>query len=282
MNHPVIDTHQHLWDPGVFRYSWMDGFPALGQKAMLEEYQQAAVDLNIVQTVYVDTDVDECDREREIRAILALSDNPLSGIAGVVAGAKLEKEDPFVHFGSLAGHPKLKGVRRVLHTQPDDLSRQLQFVENVRSLSSRQWSFDLCVLARQLLLARELVEKCPDVSFILDHCGCPDVKAGTLDPWRDDLRELSLLPNVACKVSGLVAYADPKSWSAEDLKPFFKHVVACFGWDRLMWGGDWPVCKLTASLKEWLEAAVVLTADATEEQRLGFFAGNARRIYRLG
>lgn len=281
MSDSIVDTHQHLWNPEILRYSWMDGFPVINRRSMIEEYRAATAGLNITQTVYVDTDVDEADMGREIEMIFSLADDPANGIAGIVAGAKMEKADAFEHLARWEKHPKLKGIRRVLHTQPDELSRQAQFRESVGRLAQRGWSFDLCVLARQLPVARELVEAFPDVSFILDHCGVPDIKGRTLEPWSADIRNLSQRPNVACKVSGLVAYADPENWTVEDFRPFFAHVVECFGWDRLMWGGDWPVCTLTASLKDWLGAARQLTETATDEQRRKFFRDNACRIYRL-
>ena len=160
----------------------------------------------------------------------------------------------------LSGHPKLKGVRRILHTHPDELGQGKMFIENVARLETYGLSFDFCVLARQLPVAINLASKCPGVAFVLDHCGVPEVKDQVLDPWREHIRELSKLPNVACKISGLVAYADPANWKAEDLRPFVEHVIESFGWDRVMFGSDWPVCNLTASYTAVGGNAVVLTA----------------------
>lgn len=281
MSYAIIDAHQHLWDPETFRYSWMEDFPGIRYRAMMDEYGTASAGVNIVQTIYVDTDVDESDLEREMALIFSLADESGSRLGGIVAGAKLEKTEPFAHLAPWLSHPKLKGIRRVLHTQPDELSRASIFRENMQELQRRSWSFDLCVLPNQLPLARDLVGSFPDISFVLDHCGIPDVRGGVLESWSRDLKELSDLPNVVCKVSGLVTYVDSKNWSVEDLRPFFERALACFGWDRLLWGGDWPMCTLSIGLKNWVAAAVTLTGEATEEQRRRFFAENARRIYRL-
>lgn len=278
---PVIDTHQHLWDPAAFRYSWMNDFPTIRRRMMIEEYRQALEGANVAQTVYVDTDVDEVDLAAEIEMIFSLAEDPANRIGGIVAGAKLETPDFFTHLEKYTRHPKLKGLRRVLHTQPDELSQTPQFIQNVESLSSRGLSFDLCVLPRQLPLALRLVQKCPAVTFVLDHCGVPDVKGQALDPWREGIRLLAAEPNITCKVSGLVAYADPEKWTVDDFRPFVGHVIECFGWNRVMWGGDWPVCTLTATLRQWLDAALSLTSAATCEQRENFFGGNAVKIYRL-
>ena len=143
-------------------------------------------------------------------------------------------------------------------------------------------SFDLCVLARQLSRATDLARRCPDVKFILDHCGVPDVKGRGLDPWRADLAKLAELPNVvACKISGLVAYADPANWTTSDLRPFVDHAVQSFGHDRVMFGSDWPVCTLTCTYAKWVLAALELTSDWSARDREKFFSANPRRVYRL-
>jgi len=107
------------------------------------------------------------------------------------------------------------------------------------------------------------------------------VKGRELDPWRDLIAELASLPNVTCKISGLVAYADPATWSAGDLRPWFEHVIAQFGWDRVVWGGDWPVSTTTATLAQWVEATRELTGRASDDQRAKLFQRNAERVYRI-
>jgi predicted TIM-barrel fold metal-dependent hydrolase len=154
-------------------------------------------------------------------------------------------------------------------------------VENLRQLPDFGFTFDLLVLARQLPLARALVRPLPEVTFVLDHCGVPDINSGVLDPWREHITALADAPNVHCKVSGLVAYTDPSGWTVDDLRPWFNHVVDAFGWERIVWGGDWPVCTLAAPLSRWVAASHELTAHATEDQRARFFHANAERLYRL-
>ncbi len=281
MSLPIVDTHQHLWAPQQFSYTWMKGEPSIRKRSLIEEYREATRGFDIVRTVYVDTDVDEQDLAAEARLIFSLADDPANRLDGAVMGAKMEKADPLSHLQPYLKHPKLKGIRRILHTQPDELSQQPQFIANVQSLTDHNLSFDLCVLARQLPLALKLVRQCPRVNFIVDHCGVPDIKGGGMDPWRAHLRSIAGEPNVTCKISGLVAYVDPKSWKAEDLRPYIEHTIACFGWDRVMWGGDWPVCTLTCSLADWLNTALALTLSASTDQRDRLFRRNAERVYRL-
>jgi predicted TIM-barrel fold metal-dependent hydrolase len=216
----------------------------------------------------------------ETRHILAMSEqnNPLEG---VVACGRPEHPNFKAYLEKIVGHPKLKGIRRVLHTQPDHVGQSPVFIENVRLLEQYGLSYDIAVLAHQLSVATNLVRECPGVSFILDHCGGPRVKEKLIDPWRRHIEEISRFPNVVCKVSGLVAYADPENWTPEDLRPYVDHVIQCFGWDRVMFGSDWPVCTLSATYREWVEALLSLTRDAEESDRRKLFYENAMRIYRL-
>ncbi len=277
----IIDTHQHLWDLKRFKLPWLDSLPALNRSYLMKDYLDAAKNANIEKSVYLEVNVVEDQLLDEAHTILKLADDPANPLAGVVAGGFPENTDFRKYLDQIAGHKKLKGIRRVLHTMPDDHSRTPLFAENVRALKQYGLSFDLCFQAKQLPAGIALVEKCPDVQFILDHCGVPDVKGKALDPWRAHIKQLAAFPNVACKVSGLVAYADPKNWTVNDLRPFADHVLACFGWDRVMWGSDWPVCTLSASFQQWVDASLELTRSASEADRHKLFYANADRIYRL-
>jgi predicted TIM-barrel fold metal-dependent hydrolase len=277
----IIDTHQHLWDLDLFRYSWLDGLPALNRSFHMSDYLSAAKGLNVVKSVHLEADVDEPYMLDETRHLLALADQLDNPLDGVVACGRPESEDFRAYLDKIAGHPKLKGIRRVLHTQADDVSQNVTFIKNVTALASYGLSFDICVLARQLPIAIKLVSKCPDVFFVLDHCGVPQVKEKNLDPWRAHITEIASFPNVSCKISGLVAYADPKRWTSEDLRPFVEHAITSFGWDRVLFGSDWPVCTLSASYQQWVEALKAITQGTDEVNRRKLFYDNAVRVYRL-
>jgi predicted TIM-barrel fold metal-dependent hydrolase len=246
----------------------------------MKDYIAAARGLEVAKSVFVEADVDESHMVDETRWILSLAEQD-SLLEGVIACARPEKPDFKKFLNQITGHRKLKGIRRVLHTQSDNLGEAPVFVENIRLLEQYDLSFDICVLDRQLPVAVNLVRECPGVSFILDHCGIPHVKERVLDPWRKHIEEISKYPNIVCKISGLVAYADPENWTPEDLRPCVEHVIGCFGWDRVMFGSDWPVCTLSASFKEWVEALCFLTRFAEESNRRKLFCGNAERVYRL-
>jgi len=276
----LIDTHQHLWDLRQFPYSWCAGIPLLNRNFLLDDYLAAAKDTGIEKTIFVECDVDEPHALAEARHIQLLAEkNPM--IAGIVGGGRPERKDFPDHLDALLKLRKLRGLRRVLHVVPDEISQSALFAENIRRLAQHHLTFDICVLARQLPLAIALATRCPQVQFILDHCGVPDVKGRAFEPWSSRLKELAALSNVACKISGLIAYANTKHWTPEDLRPWAERAVDYFGWDRVVWGGDWPVCNLTASLKQWIGAAEHLFSSATELQRAQLFYKNAERIYHV-
>jgi predicted TIM-barrel fold metal-dependent hydrolase len=277
----IVDTHQHLWDLDLFHYSWLDSLPALNRSFRMPDYLEAAKGLNVVKSVHLEADVDEPYMLDETRHLLALADQLDNPLEGIVACGRPESKDFRSYLDKIAVHPRLKGIRRVLHTQPDEVGQGATFINNVAALSSYGLSFDLCVLARQLPIAINLVSKCPDVVFILDHCGVPQVKERNLDPWRSYIADIAQFPNVCCKISGLVAYADPERWTTEDLRPFVEHAIASFGWDRLLFGSDWPVCTLSARYQQWVEALRAITQAAGEVNQRKLFHDNAVRVYRL-
>lgn len=277
----IVDTHQHLWDKDLFHYAWLEPLPKLDRSFRLSDYSDATRGLEIDKTVFVECDVDEAQVMEEALHALRLANDAGNRIAGVVASGRPEKDGFKTYLDKVSGHSKLKGIRRILHTHPDELGQAKTFIENVGRLESYGLSFDICVLARQLPVAINLASKCPHVAFVLDHCGVPEVKDQVVDPWRGHIRELSKLPNVACKISGLVAYANPANWRAEDLRPFVDHVIESFGWDRVMFGSDWPVCNLAASYRQWVETVLSLTHAAGEANQIKLFHDNALRIYRL-
>ncbi|KAB2874303.1 MAG: amidohydrolase family protein [Bauldia sp.] len=272
----IIDTHCHLVYPDRLRYPWLDSVPALNHPFPVEAYRRQAEQAGITDTIHMEVDVAEADMAAETKMVTALD-----GIAAVIAACRPEHAGFPAYVEQAAANPKLKGFRRVLHTEPDDLAAAPGFAENVARLAAYGFTFDLCALPRQLPVVAGLARRCPDVQFILDHCGIPDVKAGALDPWRDHITAIAALPNVACKISGVVAYADPAGWTVDDLRPFVEHCIEAFGFDRVVWGSDWPVCTLTADLVRWVAATHALVAGASDDEKARLFGLNAERIYGL-
>ena len=276
MTPSIIDTHLHLVDRNRLRYPWLADVPRLDRDFPLQEYLAEAQGLGIGQALHMEVDVAAEDQEAETAWVSRLG----PPVVAAIASCRPESADFAASLDRIAASPFVRGLRRILHTAPDELAQAPLVTENLRRLSAHGLSFDLCVLARQLPIAIQLVRACPDVQFILDHCGVPDVAAQALDPWRDGITRLAALPNVACKISGIVAYAGA-DWTTADLRPFVDHCIEAFGWDRVVWGSDWPVCTLTADLTRWVRATHELTSGCTDHELARLLSLNARRIYRL-
>ena len=278
----MIDTHLHLWNPDLFDYPWLAGISSLNREHGLAEYRQACGSTPIDSSLFVECNAGPDSTLKEARWALDLASNPENKIAGVVASIWPERENFLEDLNALSGHPQLKGIRRVLHTEPDELSRSTQFRKNLQRLTGPDLSFELCLLERQLPVGIELVDACPDVRFVLDHCGVPDIAAGSPGGWREQITAFASRPNVVCKISGILLYAG-EGGSAASVFPWFSHVIESFGWERVVWGGDWPVCNLGVSLGKWIGATDELLEmiSATPAQRSGFLDSNAKRIYKL-
>jgi len=273
----VIDTHLHLIDLQRLRYPWLDGETRLRRDHTLDEYLAQARAAGIEAMLHMEVDVAEVDQERETAWVSGLG----RGVEGVVAGCRPEQPGFAAQLDRLAANPKVRGLRRTFHFTPDELLSSTTLHGNLRRLAGVGLSYDLCALPRQLRSVATLAARTPEVQFILDHCGIPDVRHQAYDPWREDILALARLPNVACKISGIIAYGRPDGVEAADLRPVFEHCVAAFGWDRLVWGSDWPVCTLTASLTGWMDVTHALLAGTSEDEKAALLHRNAARIYRL-
>jgi predicted TIM-barrel fold metal-dependent hydrolase len=278
---PILDTHQHLIYPDQWKYSWTDDVPALADKAFrYDDYLKLIAGKGVTGTLFMETTPDDPHWRNEAKFVYDLAAKPGSLIRGVIANCRPEDEDFEKYIDSIR-HPKLVGLRRILHVVPDDVSEDPFFAENLRWLGTQKLTFDLCFLARQLPLAIELVQKCPDTQFILDHCGVPDIAANAIDPWRANIQNLAMLPNIACKISGVLAYCAPGNTTLEAIKPYIQHCIESFGTDRLVWGSDWPVCTIQSTLPDWIQITRELMADLSETDQRKILHDNAVRIYQI-
>ena len=274
----ILDTHLHIIDRAALRYPWLAGAPALDRDFLYAAYAREAEAGGISGTLHMEVDVHPDDIAAETAYVAALSEATL--LQGCIASCRPEASGFAAELERALGDPFVKGFRRVLHVVPDEVSQSAVFRENVRRLGGTGRPFDLCVLARQLPLAVALADAAPEVAFVLDHCGVPDIAGGAEEPWRRHVSELARRPNVVAKISGVVAYAGA-DWTVETLRPWVEHVIGAFGWDRVVWGSDWPVCTLGGGLTRWIHATQALIAGASAEERGKLLAGNARRVWRV-
>jgi L-fuconolactonase len=278
----IVDSHVHLWDPAHLRYPWLAGVPVLNRPFLTSDYAKAGAAHRVGKMIFVECGCDPAQSLAEVDWVAGLS-KVEPRLKGMVAQAAIEQGTAVRdEVEKLAGCPLVKGVRRNLQGEPDsDFCLRPEFVAGVRLLADFNFSFDLCLRAEQLPAVTELVRQIPEVSFVLDHFGKPAVRDRQFEPWAANIKALAALPNIVCKISGLTTEADWHNWRPDDLKFYFDHVVEFFGFDRVLFGSDWPVMTLATSYNGWLDTVQSLLTHASDHDQTKLFQTNAERIYHV-
>ena len=280
---PIVDAHVHLWDPELMRIPWLDAVAELNRPFGLAEYRAHTAGVAVAELIYVQVEVAPAYALSEARRAAALAaEEPR--LRAIVAYAPLEDGararsylDDLVQIS-----PLVRGVRRITQGEADPaFCLRPGFVEGVRLLPAYGLTCDLCIYHHQLGPTVELVRRCPEVTFMLDHIAKPGIRAGAQEPWRAQLAELAALPNVMCKISGVVTEADHAAWTPEQIGPYVAHALAVFGEERVAFGSDWPVVVQAGGYRRWAETLDGLTAHLSPAARRKLWAENARRFYRL-
>ena len=276
-----VDAHHHIWDLSVREQTWMVGpeLDPIRRNFSIDDLAPQAAAAGVTATVLVQT-VGLVDETVEFLEVAASNDL----VAGVVGWVDLTDPDVASTLAGLLERPDgmyLKGIRHQVHDEPDanwllhpDVQRGLSAVADAGLV------YDLLTKPPHLAAAIETARAVPNLTFVVDHISKPVIGA-PLDPWATDLRTLAALPNVTCKLSGMVTEAPWDTWKPTDLQPYADVVLDAFGPDRVMFGSDWPVCLLAATYAQVVETAETLTAALTPTERDAVFTTTATRTYNL-
>lgn len=284
---PIIDPHQHLWDMTKFKLAWQKGDETkpLQRSFVMSDYLEATKGLNVVKTVYMEVDVIPEQQVAEADYVIDLcerGDNPMKG--AVISGRPgTPGFEPYIR--KLAKNKYIKGVRQVLHVDetPEGYPLKPKFVESIQLLGDLGLRYDLCLRSGEVLGVAKLVEQCPKTRFVLDHCGNMSTTSKNADEkkkWHDGIKAMAALPNVMCKISGIVAGAS-KEWTPDELAPVINTTLDTFGEDRVMFAGDWPVCTLRATFAQWVAALKQIVKPRSLTFRKKLFHDNAAKFYEI-
>ena len=278
---PIVDSHVHLFDPHRLPYGWLRGLP-IERRALLAEFDAARGPVAVAGLVFVEAAVDPGHHLAEAAFAQSLADAG-PRVTAIVAHAPVERGDAVeADLAALAQNPALRGIRRLIQGEVDPgICLAPDFLAGVRRAGRAGLSFDICIKHWGLVFAIELARRCPEVQFVLDHIGKPGIAHGLTEPWRGQMRDLAALPNVACKLSGVVTEADHAAWTPERIEPYVAHAIDCFGFDRVMYGSDWPVSELTHRYPDWVAMLDRFTAGCTAGELAALYCNTARRVYRL-
>ncbi len=292
---PIIDTHQHLWDLKKFQPPWLAGAPkVLGSSHVTSDFLEATKGLNVVKAIYMEIDVHPDDQVREAKHVIELCKDPKHPTSAAIISGRPNSEGFAKYLRPLLKSGYVKGVRQVLHVPSAEkgMCLQKQFVRSMKFLGKKQINYDFCMRPTELADGAKLAKLCPETQFVVDHCGNADPKAfmakdkqpeepwHTVDQWKRGMEALAKQDNVACKISGIIARA-PKGFDLDGLAPIVNFCLDSFGPDRVVFGGDWPVCKLGGSYRQWVTALRRIIANRPESERRKLLHDNAVRIYRL-
>lgn len=276
----IIDSHVHFWDPARLCYPWIEPGSLFDRSFLPKDYRSVSQDRPIEKLVFVECDAAPDCAVAEAEWIGALvAEEPR--IAAIVARV------PFGHDGwesaldRLASMPLVRGVRDNIQGHASGFALRDEFVHGVQAVHRRGLHFELCLTHDQMGEVIELVRRCPDGTFVLDHCAKPPIKAGLREPWLTEMQAIARFPNLLCKISGLVTEADWKTWQADDILFYARSSAELFGHQRILFGSDWPVNELAGGLSDWFDVAEVLSAGWSPDDRDAFLRRNAERIYRL-
>jgi L-fuconolactonase len=267
-----LDAHQHFWSYDEKEYPWIPPGTPLHRDWLPADLAALQKPLGFAGSIAVQA------RQtiEESRWLLELADRD-ERIRGVVGWVDLRSERVEEDLAALSRHPRFRGVRHVVQSEPDDrFMVRPDFLRGIGKLHGFGLAYDILIFPRQLPAALELVAQYPHQPFVLDHLAKPGIKDRAMSPWREQIRELAQAPRVMCKVSGLVTEADLKAWQPDDFRPYLDVIFEAFGPERLMWGSDWPVCLLAATYEQVFRLVESYAPPATHG---ALFGGNCARFY---
>jgi L-fuconolactonase len=280
MSAPVIDAHHHLWTAD---YPWLASKPELApirRDYGVNDLRANLKDAGVDRTILVEADWGHPSETVEFLHLAGAVDE----IAGVVGFVDLLDPHLANTLSRYANHPRarfLVGLRDQVQGRPDpDFLARPEAITALKAIAGTVPTFDLVIRVDQLPAAAKAAAAVPELGFVLDHLGKPQVRDGDagLKAWRELVTPLAKQPNVTAKLSGLVTEADWRHWTPNDLRPFVQTALELFGPDRLMFGSDWPVCELAATYTRVKDALTEVLGRTDPD----VFGGTAARTYQLG
>jgi L-fuconolactonase len=273
-----IDAHQHFWIYNPIRDAWIDDSMKILQRNFLPVDLEPALKQSLIDGT-IAVQADQSEDETNFLLDLAEKNKWILGVVGWMDLTALGVEKKLEHFSC---YKKLKGFRHIVQAEPDDnFMMNENFRRGIRLLKDYNFTYDILIYPRQLSAAIKLTEKHYEQKFILDHIAKPLIRKKEFEPWASDIKKLAENPNVFCKVSGIITEADHQNWKPSDIYPYLDIVFDAFGYDRLLFGSDWPVCLLAGSYERVFNLISDYTKNSSKENKEKIFSKNAVSFYNI-
>lgn len=272
-----VDSHQHFWKYNPIQHSWINDTMSVLRNDFLPSDLKPILSANNIQAC-IAVEANPSENETEFLLHCARENNFVKGVVGWVDLQSNRVEERLLHFSQ---YKNLKGIRHLLQEEGPDFMLGTAFQNGISKLKEYNLSYDVLIFPHQLKEATELVSKFPDQPFVLDHIAKPYIKNKEIIGWQKDIELLAQNKNLCCKVSGMVTEANWNSWSIDDFIPYLDVVFECFGTDRIMFGSDWPVCKLAGEYAQVLQIIEKYIHKFSLAEQEGIMGGNAISFYNL-
>jgi len=273
-----IDAHQHFWDIHRFQYPWMPP----GESPLRRNYVPQDLEPILKRNRFEGSVVVQANTIIEETLWLLELASEHEFVRGIVGWVDLTDPRVGATLDKFQRHAKFKGVRHLVHDEPDvNWLLRADVIAGLRELARREVPYDLLLRPQHLKIVPGVAEKVPGLRMVVDHIAKPPIATGRMDDWAEDMATVAKIPNVYCKLSGMITEADHRDWKAEHLRPYVAHVLKLFGPERLMFGSDWPVCTLAGSWKEVLAAFTQAIGPQPIDVREKLLGGTAEKFYLL-
>jgi L-fuconolactonase len=274
----TIDAHQHFWQFDPVRDVWIEeqSMSVIRRDFMPADLLPTLIKNEINGCIAVQAD----QSEKETIFLLGLAENFdfIKGVVGWIDIGNYQLEERLDFFSN---YTKLKGFRHILQSEKSEYMLERRFIDGVRLLGKRGFTYDILVFPRQLNAVQSMIKQLNSQAFVIDHMAKPLIKKGLIKQWAKDIKAIAKYENVHCKISGMITEADWYQWRDNDFTPYLDVVFEAFGSDRVMYGSDWPVCLLAAGYEKQLNLVkdYILKHIPSAEGKI--FGDNAARFYKL-
>ena len=284
----IVDTHQHLWDLSKFNLPWLKGdeVQKINRSYLMADYLKLLGPHKVVKTLYMEVNVASAQQTAEAEYVLDLCQQKDNPMVGAIIGGSPPSSEFAAYMKPFAENRRINGVRTVLHDpdRPKGMCLEKTFVDNVKLLGEMGKSFDLCMRPEEIADGAKLGELCPKTTLVVDHCG--NMPVGSTDKalretWMAGMKAAAARSNTFCKISGIIVTAKPDAWKPADLADNVMFCIETFGIDRSFFGGDWPVCTLTAPLADWISALKEIVKSKPLDWQRKLSHDNSVRAYKV-
>jgi L-fuconolactonase len=273
-----IDSHQHFWKYDPVRYDWIDDSMSVIQKDFLPEDLAPILKANGFDGC-ITVQSHQSEQENEFQLANADSHSFIKGVIGWVDLQSPKIEERLDYYRQFE---KLKGFRHILQGESQrDFMLRPAFLNGISLLKKNGYTYDILILPDQLKYTAAFVAQFPDQRFVIDHIAKPNIRQKELKEWEKDIKAIAAFENVYCKVSGMVTEADWQNWQPADFNNYLEVVTDSFGTSRLMYGSDWPVCKVAADYEQVVNIVKDYFSAFSKTEQQAFFGGNAIEFYNI-